>query len=175
MMENVEFRVSPDGQVFYKLGHNQERRLTKFCEGIITELLGIICGRFPAAYARLVTLYPRNAFDQVQRFIRCNFGEHDLLTQDIENGVMNFEEVHCRLRGMCPHEGIICKPKCLFSLSKEERRVADLYKVGYTMREIAEILGKSPKTVNVQLCRIKDKLKVQNCREIIKVLRLGNY
>ncbi|MBQ3700925.1 MAG: response regulator transcription factor [Prevotella sp.] len=174
-MAYVEFRVSPDGQVYYKLGGSQERRLTKFSEGVVSELEEIIKGRFPTAYARLVTLYPRSVFDQVQRFVRCNFGEHDLLTHDIEDGVMNFEEVHCRLRGMCEHEGIICKPRSILSLSPEEKRVADLYKLGYTMKEIAELLGKSPKTVNVQLCSIKNKLKVKNCREIIKVLRLGNY
>lgn len=174
-MESIEFRVSPDGQVFYSLSGGPERRLTKFSEGIITDLLPMIRNRFPSAYARLVTLYPKSRFDQAQRFIRCNFGEHDLLTQDVENDMLNFEEVHCRLRGMCADEGIICKPKSILYLAPEEQKVANLYKNGYTMGEIADILGKSPSTVRVQLCNIKSKLKVRNCREIIKVLRMGNH
>lgn len=174
-MEAVEFRVSPDGQVYYKLAGRQERRLTKFCDGIISELLGMVRSRFPAAYARLATLYPTSCYDQVQRFIRCNFGEHDLLTQDIESGLLNFEEVRCPLRGMCRDEGIVCKPKSLLGLSKEEQRVAELYKNGYTMGEIADLLDKAPSTVRVQLASIKNKLQLRNCREIIKVLRLGNH
>ena len=37
------------------------------------------------------------------RFVRCNFGEHDLLTQDIEHDILHFEEVRCphRDRGGC--------------------------------------------------------------------------
>lgn len=174
-MESIEFRVSPDGQVFYKLAGKQERRFTKFCEGIITELLSLVKDRFPSAYARLVVLYPHSPFDQVQRFVRCNFGEHDLLTQDVENGILNFEEVHCRMRGMCKDECIICKPQSLLSLAPEEQKVANLYKNGYTMGEIADLLDKSPSTVRSQLSSIKRKLKVRNCREIIKVLRLGNH
>lgn len=174
-MEGVEFRVSPDGQVYYKLGGKQERRLTKFSEGVCRELLDMVQERFPASYARLATLYPRSRFDRVQRFVRCNFGEHDLLSQDIAGGWLNFEEVRCPLRGMCVDEGIICKPRGLFGLTDEEHRVAELYKNGYTMGEIADLLDKSPSTVKVQLCSIKDKLGVRNCREIIKVLRLGNH
>ncbi len=174
-MESVEFRVSPDGQVFYKEVGKQEKRLTKFSEEIVGTLYQIIQDRFPAAFSRLKTLYPKSNFDVVQRFIRCNFGEHDLLTQDIEHGLLNFEEVHCRMRGMCSHENIICKPSSTTNLTPAEQEVVKYYLNGYTFDKIAELLGKSPSTVKVQLHNIQRKLNARNCREIIKVLRLGNH
>lgn len=47
-----------------------------------------------------------------------------------------------------------------------------MYVKGFNFKEIAQRLGKSPSTIKVQLFRIKKKLGVKNCREIIKKLRL---
>lgn len=183
-MEAIEFRVSPDGQVYFKEGKKPEKRLTRFEKVVCTRLLGLIHDRFPGAWSRLKLLYPpksRNsahqdqaAFSMVERFVRCNFGEHDLLTADVEHDIMNFEEVRCPLRGMCRDEGVICKPQNLVKLSPAEKEVVKLYLHGYTFDEIARQLGKSPQTVKVQLHRIKDKLGARNCREIIKVMRMHN-
>lgn len=173
-MEHVEFRVSPDGQVYYKEQGRSEKRLTKFSTAICEQLLATVKYRFPAAYSRLQTLYPRNTYDIVQRFVRCNFGEHDLLTPDIDHDILHFEEVRCPLRGMCPDEGIVCKPQSFVNLTAAESEVAHLYLDGYTFDEIAQKLGKSPATVKVQLHSIKQKTGARNCREIIKIMRLGN-
>lgn len=184
-MEAIEFRVSPDGEVYYKEGANADRRLTRFEKKVCAHVLDIIRDKFPGAYSRLKTIYkPKSGssadqdqanFSIVDRFVRCNFGEHDLLTPDIEHNIVHFEEVRCPLRGKyCPDEGVICKPQSLVKLSPAEREVAKLYLWGNTFEEIAHQLGKSPGTVKTQLWNIKNKLGARNCREIIKVMRV-NY
>ena len=75
-------------------------------------------------------------------------------------------------RPVLSFRGIICKPKGIYKLGKEEKETADLYVKGFNFKEIAQRLGKSPSTIKVQLFRIKKKLGVKNCREIIKKLRL---
>lgn len=184
-MEAIEFRVSPDGKVYFKHNGEEERRLTRFTKDVCVRVLGLIHDRFPGAWSRLRLLYPsksqtgaeadKAAFRMVERFIRCNFGEHDLLTPDIENDILHFEEVRCPLRGgCCKDENIICKPQSLVRLTPAEREVARLYLYGYTFEEVAGELGKSPQTVKVQLHDIKEKLNARNCREIIKVMRINN-
>lgn len=183
-MEAIEFRVSPDGSVYYRLGRGEEKRLTRFCKDVCVHVLGIIHDRFPGAWSRLRLLYQpkastpaekdKAAFSVVERFIRCNFGEHDLLTPDIDRDIVNFEEVRCPLRGMCQDENIICKPQSLYRLTPAEKEVARLYLKGETFNTIAQMLGKSPSTVKQQLWRLKNKLGAKNCREIIRVLRVYN-
>ena len=176
------------GSTWRPAGHKQgtaaEKRLTRFCTAICLEVLDIIRNRFPGAWARLCLQYkPKNnssaakdvaAFSIVERFIRCNFGEHDLLTPDIEKDILHFEEVRCPLRGICPDERIICKPQSLFRLTPAEKEVAKLYLRGDTFDMIAKELGKSPSTVKQQLWKLKKKLGAKNCREIIRVLRIHN-
>lgn len=91
----LEFFVTPDGFVYYKKPGEESKRLTKFNTDIVDELHNVIKTRFPEGYAALAKLYRRNTFKMVERFIRCNFGEHDLLTQDIEHDILHFEEVRC--------------------------------------------------------------------------------
>lgn len=183
-MENIEFRVSPDGKVFFREKGEDEKRLTRFNKVLCNQILELISERFPGAWSRLRLMYkPRTMshadrdranFSIVERFIRCNFGEHDLLTPDIENDILHFEEVKCPLRGICPDENLICKPQSLLRLSPAEKEVVKLYLNGFTFDEIARRLGKSPSTVKVQLHNIKKKTGAKNCREIIKVMRIHN-
>ena len=174
----VEFRTSSRGEVFYEDDEGNVKRLTKFSTEIVEKVISIIKERYPTSYARLATLYEtaepsERKYLMAERFIRCNFGADDNLTRDIEDDILNFEEVKCPLRGrFCPSEGIICKPKGIYKLGKEEKETAELYVKGFNFKEIAQRLGKSPSTIKVQLFRIKNKLGVTNCREIIKKLRL---
>ena len=102
----------------------------------------------------------------VERFIRCNFGENDLLTYDIEHGSMNIEKVRCPLRQICKNENVICNP----SLSTDkETQVAKLYAHGLSLQEIADVLHKSSCTVNAQLYNLKQRLNLNSSRDIIKL------
>ena len=183
-MEEIEIRTSPNGKVYYSVNGGDERKLTKFSTEI-HPLLSVVEERFPVCYARLAELYQASknkgtmndrTFKMLERFVRCHFGEHDLLTADIEGRKLHFEEVKCPLRGgFCPDENVICKPKSVVNLSPEEARAAKLYVDGYTCKEIAKELGKNLNTIKVQLFRIKQKLGVKDCRGIIKHLQLMNF
>lgn len=175
----IEFRTNSRGEVFYEKD-GEETRLTKFSTEVIDKVVSVIKERYPAAYARLAKLYAsaeptERKFIMAERFIRCNFGSEDFMRYDIEDDTLNFEEVKCPLRGkFCSDENVICKPKSIFHLGKEEKITADLYMKGLSFREIAEKLGKKPNTVKVQLFKIRQKLGVKNCHEILKYLRLSN-
>ena len=181
-MAKIEFRVSPDGKVYFTPEGEKERRLSRFEKGVIDEITCMIMHRFPGAWARLRTIYPEASksradidkayYKAVERFIRCNFGEHDMLTPDIEHDILNFEEVRCPLRGICPDENVVCKPRSMIQLTAAEREVVKYYLYGYTFREIADMFGKSPDTIKSHLHSIKRKTGAKNCREIIKVVRL---
>ena len=165
-MEGIEFFTSPEGQVYYRKDGQEAKRLTKFSTDIVNKVVTLVRNRFPECYSRLAILYKKNASQMVDRFVRCNFGEHDLLTKDIDEDIMHFEEVRCPLRGICKDEHIICKPKSLVRLSKGEQEVVKLYLNGSTLDHIAEQLHKNRNTVKSQ---------VKNCREIIRVMRMGGY
>ena len=177
-MEAVEFRNSPDGNVYYTEKGKTEKRFTKFSSDIVDHLNRIIRERFPVCYAELMTLYKYDRsreYKIAERFVRCNFGEHDLLQQDIQNDILNFEEVKCPLRGgFCKYENVICKPKGIVHLSPAEKEVVNLYVKGYTFDAISDILNKKPSTIKTQLLRVKTKLNVKSCREIITELKRIN-
>ena len=104
----------------------------------------------------------------VHRFIRCNFGEYDALSLDVNaNGHLRFEDVRCPLRGECPFECIICKPTLDSKLSERENQVAKLLCEGFTAEEIGEELHISPHTVKRHIANIKTRLKLTRTNQII--------
>lgn len=110
-MEKVEFRVTADGRVMYRIAGKEEKRLTKFTKDIVEPMTALIHDRFPECYARLATIYRKNVTKMVDRFVRCNFGEEDLLSDDVEHDLLHFEEVRCPLRGICEDERVSVSPK----------------------------------------------------------------
>ena len=180
-MEQLEFRCDSHGIVYFDDGTGESKRLTKFHKKIVSLMIERIKALYPPCYARLATLYSKvekseREFTMVERFIRCNMGNDDSQSVDLEYGDFNLEEVKCPLRGkFCKDEGVICKPQGLFKLSDTEKKVAKLYVRGMTFDKIANQLDLNTSTIKTILSRIKNKLGVVNCREIITVLRLGRY
>lgn len=181
-MEAIEFRTSPEGIIYYKVTDQDEKKLTKFSRDVVVPVLTMIKERFPACHTRLVEQYgdlPKKSkesreFAMVGRFVRCNLGEHDLLTKDIEYDIMNFEMVRCPLRGICPDENIICRPKGRAGLSRAESEVARACSTGMRFDEVARALGKNPNTVKAQMLKIRRKLKLDSSRGIIKAAKMFN-
>ena len=46
-MEKVEFRVTADGRVMYRIAGKEEKRLTKFTKDIVEPMTALIHDRFP--------------------------------------------------------------------------------------------------------------------------------
>ena len=103
----------------YKQLGKPVQELTADSRKVVEEMLDLIKTRYPKAFKALCGLYTASElnrkvyeFNIVSRFVRCNFGEYDAHTPDIDtDGFFHFEEVKCPLRGECRMEGVICKPK----------------------------------------------------------------
>ena len=108
-MEAIEFYLW-EKQVCYRVDGN-ERVFTQQDREIVEFVLDFIRKFFPDALMALSEACSDSAankrffdFRRVDRFIRCNFSEHDKLNFDVYCGLMHFEDVRCPLRGMCKHE-----------------------------------------------------------------------
>ncbi len=175
MIKNIEFYNTPDGQVCCKPLNEAMYILTESDTTIIADILTMIQELYPAAFAALSELYSRSErnknyyhFRMVHRFIRCNFGEYDALSMDVNaSGHLRFEDVRCPLRGECPYECIICKPMLDTKLSEREQQVANLIGEGYTTEEIGKELHISPNTVKRHIANIKTRLKLTHTHQII--------
>ena len=176
--KRVEFWVTPEGKVHYRLNDEKgEREFNAASKEIIDMIMDVLCKLFPQALIALKDIYSKHENNIVayrfliaERFIRCNFGMRDYMRNDIDHGMFSFEEVVCPLRGRCQHEGVICKPQISTKLDKGELMSAILYSEGKYAEEIGEILGKTGKTIMNKLLKVRDKLGLSSTREIPKVM-----
>lgn len=182
-MENyLEFWVTPEGEVMYRSENGISKVFTIKDHELVEFILEKLRTRYPKTYQVLAKKYAASQLNKymfnfriADNFIRCNFGEHDLLTTDIDNIFLHFEEVRCPLRGICKEEGLVCKPKPESIFKPAEKKVVELYSRGFSMSEIAVILKKSANTINVQLYRIKKKLNLKKSHDIIKIFNIYNF
>ena len=175
MLERCEFFNSPDGTVYVKPFGKPMFAYNIECRQITDELIAYIRDLYPGAFTALTSLYSQSErnrdyfmFRIVHRFIRCNLGENDTLSYDINQvGTMCIEEVHCPLRGECIHEGVICKPVLQSKLSPREEEVGKLLAAGLSNMEAAGELGISICTVHRHIANIKARLHFKNTNQII--------
>lgn len=169
----LEFYKTPDGEVLYKRAGESVTTLSPG-DSLVNELITIIRERYPEAFKALSDIYSQSiknpryfSFQVVNRFIRCNFGEYNTQTIDVDfTGLFNFEEVPCPLRGECRWEGIICKPKLTTTLTPREIEVAKLIKNGLKTSQIAEQLFISEHTVHRHRENIKAKIQANTMADI---------
>lgn len=173
-MELIEFYNTPEGDVMYKPIGKPVQELTPESRDIIEEMLDVIKNRYPQAFKALCELYTASElnrkvyeFNIVSRFCRCNFGEYDAHTPDIDaDGFFHFEEVKCSLRGECRMEGAICKPKLDSKLTDRELQIIELISKGFRAQEIADRLCISVKTVQRHRENIKAKLQMRSLAQV---------
>ena len=178
MEKNIEFFNSADGRILFYGRDAEPRQLKVDDKEIIDYVYKMIEVVYPGAMKALQQEYSSSSrnyyffhYKIVDRFIRCNFGENDLLRYDIEYGTMNMEQVRCPLRQICKNENVICNP----SMSTDkETQVAKLYAHGLSQQEIADVLHKSSCTVNAQLYNLKQRLNLKSSHEIIKLFNNGS-
>lgn len=175
MLERIEFYLCPDGSINVK-PFNRAMFVYDMSQRHITEeMIVTIRDLYPGAFKALSELYSKSErnkeyfeFKIVHRFIRCNFGEYDTLSYDINQvGSLNMEEVRCPLRGECLFEGVICKPTLQSKLSQREKEVAQLLSQGLCRQEVADELGISVYTVNRHIANIKARMHFKHTNQII--------
>ena len=175
MLEKIEFYNCPDGSINVKPFNESMYVYDMSCRHITEEMIVRIRDLYPDAFKALSELYSRSERNReffeyriVHRFIRCNFGEYDALTYDINGlGQWNIEDVKCPMRGECLHEGVICKPTMHTQLSVRETEVAKLVAAGLARQEIADELTLSICTVNRHIANIKARMHFRHTNQII--------
>lgn len=175
MLSNIEFYIGPDGSVNIKPLNEPMYVYEQDCHDITNEMIVLIRDLYPKAFAALSTLYSKTERNKdlyeyriVHRFIRCNLGEYDALTFDInDTGKINLEMVKCPLRGECIHECVICRPQLNRKLSQREEQIAQLLAAGYNRQQVADELYISVYTVSRHIDNIKARLGYKSTQQIV--------
>lgn len=174
-MESKEFYVSPEGETHVLSGRSDT--LLRHEVKLVEHLYGVIRGCFGEAFARCQSyarvLCRQNAglvmFHTVDRFVRCNFSNRDL-HPDICAGRMELEDVPCHLRGVCPDERVICKPKCTLLKDNEERSIAELC-LGFDYVEAGERACESASGIRHKWHAVAQRLSFKSRHELVRHFR----
>lgn len=173
---NIEFFKTPDGDVMYKRQGEAVRELTEKDRELVSDFLSLIRARYPKAFDTLSDIYSRNEqnrawyeFRMVSRFIRCNLGDYDTSSIDIDkDGLFHFEQMKCPLMGTgdCQWDGLICHPKLSTGLTTRELEILPLFAEGLQSHEIADRLCISKNTVDRHRQNIIAKLGKRSVTEL---------
>ena len=175
-LRNIEFFKTPDGDVMYKRQGGAVRELTENDRELVTDLLSLIRIRYPEAFNALSDIYSRSErnrawyeFRMVSRFVRCNLGDYDTNSIDIDDDCLfPFEQLKCPLMGAgdCQWEGVICHPKLSTGLTTRELELLPLFAEGLQSSEIADRLCISKNTVDRHRQNIMAKLGKRSVTEL---------
>ena len=176
MLSNIEFFKTPDGEVLYKRQGEAVRVLSERDRDLVGDILQLIRGRYPDAFCALSDIYSRSERNRpwyeylmVSRFIRCNLGDYDTQTIDIDaDGQVHFEQMKCPLMGSgdCRWEGAICKPRLETGLTTRELELLPLFAEGLQSWEIAERMCIAKNTVDNHRRNILAKLGKHSVTEL---------
>lgn len=175
-LTTIEFFKTPEGEIMYKRLGEGVKVLAEGDRDMVTSLLSLINNRYPEAFAALSELYSRSErnrpwyeFQMVSRFIRCNLGDYDTNSIDIDSdGFMHFEQMKCPLMGTCDCklDGIVCRPKLSTGLTTRELELLPLIAEGLQSWEISERLGIAKNTVDNHRRNILAKLGKHSAAEL---------
>lgn len=180
-MNDLEFYIYDD-ELWGIFPDGTNQRITENNKELIKNVLERIRECYPDAYNDLIKWYKKSASNvpyyqylMVNRFCKCNFGELDNTSKDVDGrGSFNFERVKCPLRGECSHEGVVCCPKFSSRLSAAELRVMKLVYEGLPNEEIADHLYLSPHTVKNHIKSVYLKLKIHEKSEFVRYAQDNN-
>lgn len=178
-MDVIEFYTDANGSIFYRQD-NRTKQLTRHDSLIIGKLNDIIKIKYVVAWEALGLLAKHieepeyKSFFIASRFIRCNFGNDDILQFDIEGDAINVEDVRCPLRGgHCKWENIICRSSRQLQLTDDERHIIRLLGTSMAAKDIAAEMKIEYAALRKRISRLKSKLGVKNCTELLTAIQFG--
>ena len=146
-MREVEFYMTPKGEVMLREEDKPEYQLKETDYDFIESFLAVIEEFYPDAYKKLMDEYARSEkrptyrnFLAVRRFVKCNMGNYDNTLDLDKNWNFKFEFISCPLRGECRGERVICNPRFESNLSPRQIDVMNMCCDGKSDEEIAENL-----------------------------------
>ena len=171
---NLEFFADTNGTVYVQTEDGSCRIVTERDRELISDVIKRISEIHPKTYDALMKQYAKSnrnkwfqEFLAFQRFVRCNWGNHDRSTQDVgATGVFHYEHVSCPMRGECPLENVVCHPEIDTNLSEREKEVLTLIADGLQAQDIADRLCISINTVNRHRENIKIKTGTRSVAEL---------
>lgn len=171
---NLEFFADTNGTVYVQTADGSCRIVTERDRELISDVIKRISEIHPKTYDALMKQYAKSnrnkwfqEFLAFQRFVRCNWGNHDRSTQDVgATGVFHYEHVSCPMRGECPLENVVCHPEIDTNLSEREKEVLTLIADGLQAQDIADRLYISINTVNRHRENIKIKTGTRSVAEL---------
>ena len=180
-MKDLEFYIFED-ELWCLFPDGSNQPVTDKDIGLMKSVLDRIRECYPDAYKALMECYQKSAqnipyfqYLMVRRFCKCNFGELDNTSRDIDkNGGFNFERVKCPMRGECKYEGIICCQQFYSRISDAEMRVMKMIYEGANNEDIAEKLYLSPHTVKNHIKSVYIKLGIHEKSEFIQYAHKNN-
>lgn len=177
-LNEIEFYSTPDGDVMIKPKNEPVRLFSETGEEnreFTTSFISYLGTFYTEAWEALSKLYSKKEPNRinyeywiVSRFLRCNFGEYDANSPDIDMfGRFHFEEVKCPIRCECLLCGIVCKPKFNTTLSHREIEILRLVIQKYTVEEIAPMIHISPNTVSNHIRNIHAKTATRTKADLV--------
>ena len=173
-MARLEFYIY-EGELWVKDDKGRNELVDQTKSELIDYILAKVRKCYPDAYKALQEKYKDSSpnkiyyrYKMAMRFLKCNFGQLDSTTFDIDGDTFNFERVDCPLRLECKYDGIICSPLYKTSLSAQEMRIGRLWYEGLTKEEIAGMMFLSVDTVNNHIRNIYQKLNIHDKAEFTK-------
>ena len=103
---NIEFFADTTGTVYVQTADGSCRIVTERDRELISDVIKRISEIHPKTYDALMKQYAKSnrnkwfqEFLAFQRFVRCNWGNHDRSTQDVgATGAFHYEYVSCPMR-----------------------------------------------------------------------------
>ena len=193
-MKRIEAYGTPEGEAMLRFSSGETIVYTEEQHDFTERMMTFLENYFPKALSGLRRWFakskpnkPYYEFLIVRQFILCNFFEYDHRLDIDEDGNFHFEFVQCPVRATClynghrcadegPNEIGVCNPEFASELSPEEYRVMTLFYTypGITCIEIAEMLCKSPHTVENQKKHAMRRVGAKSLAEFIGWARVNN-
>ncbi len=150
---NIEF-FSKDGEIYCINNGKMDTFLN--CDVRILDFVRMALEDDARAIKALDDLKITDPKDQLRKYILCRFGDFDLQADITDDGVITSEYVICTLRGICKHEGKLCKSIKAKNGYITNREIDIIQLIGEDLadKEIADRLGISENTVNVHRTNI---------------------